>query len=93
MIPSFLFGIFLVFVLYFFTWIAVRGMVKGGVTPTFLVVVKYLIFWKLISEGFKHFLVIPGMIGFTLGIYLSLPALYLANRRCNRLRERKDLDL
>ena len=76
-----LYGLHLVLLIYALTYFMVRGAMKGRVYPAFLILPKYFIYWLILDFGFKHLSVEPVMIGFTAGIFLSLPALYFLNRR------------
>lgn len=78
------YGIHIVLVIYLITYFAVKGHFGKGSFSFFLVVLKYLIYWKLVTFGFKYLPAQGILIGFTGGLYLSLPILYLVNKRMNK---------
>lgn len=66
---------------YFFTYLSVRSFMGKGVIPFFLVPLKYLIYWKLISVGFKYLPALWIMVGIVSGVYLGFPFFYWINRK------------
>jgi hypothetical protein len=78
---SFLYGIHLAGLIYFMSYLAARGTMGSGAIPFALMVGKYLIYWLVISFGFKHLFGEWILFGLVAGIYLSLPILYWVNKR------------
>lgn len=78
---SFCYGIFISLLIYIFTFLSVRRLLGKRSVPIYILMGKYLIYWKLLSFGFKHLLISNIIIGFIVGIYLSLPALYFLNKK------------
>jgi hypothetical protein len=54
--------------------------------PVYLLMGKYLIYWQVMSFGFKYLNHWGIIVGFVAGIYLSLPILYLLNKKMNQTR-------
>jgi hypothetical protein len=76
-----LYGLHIVLVIYLMTFLAVRSSMKGGRASILLVLGKYLIYWALISFGFKRLPPWAILSGFSGGIFLSLPILYWVNKK------------
>lgn len=80
-ILAFIYGLHLVALVYLSAFITVRGLMGSGKVPFYLILAKYFIYWKVIQIGFKSLpngAILVGLIG---GIYLSLPVLYLVNKK------------
>ena len=75
-----LYGLHVVFLIYVLTFFMVRGAMGGRTYPLFLILPKYLVYWFILDFGFKHLSVESVMVGFTGGVFLSLPVLYFLNR-------------
>ena len=78
---SILYGFFIVALVYFFSYLSVRGFMAKGSMPIYLVIGKYFVYWKVIVLGFKYLPawgIITGMIS---GTYISLPIWYWINKR------------
>lgn len=69
---SILYGIHLVFLIYFISFMAVRGIFKGGAIPIVVTLGKYFLYYFVILFGFKHLQANGILIGFVGGLYLSL---------------------
>jgi hypothetical protein len=83
-LASFSYGILIVLILYTLMFFTVRRIMMGGMASLIVLVAKYFIYWKIFEMGVKHLLINYIILGFTTGIYISLPALYLINRFVNR---------
>src|ERR1700733_8538440 len=78
---SVLYGIFIAALIYFFAFLSARTLFGKRGIPLFVTIFKYLIYWKIISFGFNHLLTWGILVGFTAGLYLSLPILYFLNKQ------------
>lgn len=78
------YGLHFALLVYFVAYIAARGILGKGAAPVYIVVAKYLIYWCVISFGFKYLPAGGILLGFTAGLYLSLPVLYWVNKRLTR---------
>ena len=78
---SLLYGGLITILIYGVSFFSVRGMIKNRCAHLCLIIGKYFIYWKVIDYGFKAFLPVWVLIGFTAGIYLSLPVLYFFNKK------------
>jgi len=76
-----LYGVHVIFLIYFMSYLGARGILRGGVIPFGLILLKYFIYWAVIAFGFKVFPAWPVVTGLIAGIYLSLPVLYWWNRK------------
>ena len=78
---SVVYGLHMVALIYLITYLAVRGTLGTGAIPFFVVIGKYLIYWKLVTFGFQHLTTWGILSGFIGGLYLSLPLLYWVNQK------------
>jgi len=76
-----LYGAHITVLIYLFAYVSVRAIMGRGAAPLVIVLIKYLIYWKVIAFGFKHLPSGSILIGFTGSLYLSLPLLYLLNKK------------
>ena len=74
------YGLFLASLIYFMSFLTGRGIMGSRSVSFLILTAKYLIYWVALSFGFKHLPQIEIMIGFTGGIFLSLPVLYFYNK-------------
>mgnify|MGYP007007269605 FL=1 len=71
----------MVFLIYLISYWGARGVLRGSRISGLVVMGKYLVYWAVITLGFKAFPMMAVLVGFTAGLYLSFPVLYWINKK------------
>lgn len=87
---SVIYGMHIILVTYLIAYLAVRGCLGSGAMPFYLVTLKYIIYWKIMSFGFKNLDSSGIVIGMVSAIYLSLPLMYWINKVVVRRSEKEN---